>query len=220
MGVMGAFPTCKNVPIATWIQHTNFGAWFGPAVDLELEGNGGLCPLFAPYDADECFADGDAGLIFPPAYTINLGVVTLCPNATAGSLGKICQTAVWGSNIDIQVHNTMPGHEPYSSCLCEYPHGLGSEWCVGRRFDLPAGQRSRACAGGLCCSSAYIGLLSALGPPSFTIRTQFRLCLDTIYYHRDALGASWTGEGHSRTGESEDYLLLIDPAAELPCCLR
>ncbi len=40
-GVTGAFPTCINVPIATWIQHDNFGAFFGPAVDLENEGNGG-----------------------------------------------------------------------------------------------------------------------------------------------------------------------------------
>ena len=55
MGVMGFFPTCITVGPLTWIQHTNFGAWFGPAVDFELDGNAGLCPTFGPYDADECF---------------------------------------------------------------------------------------------------------------------------------------------------------------------
>ena len=61
-GVIGRFPTCMNVGPAAFIQHTNFGAWLGPAFDFEPDGNAGLCPMFAPYDADECFADGDAGL--------------------------------------------------------------------------------------------------------------------------------------------------------------
>ncbi|MFC1970296.1 GEVED domain-containing protein [Chloroflexota bacterium] len=77
-GVTGAFPTCKNVPIAGWIQHNNFGTWFGPAFDFESDGNHGLCPGFAPYDNDECFQDGDAGLILPQAYTIRGGIVVPC----------------------------------------------------------------------------------------------------------------------------------------------
>ena len=39
---------------------------FGPNFDFELEGNAGWCPGgFPPYDQDEGFQDGDAGLIMP-----------------------------------------------------------------------------------------------------------------------------------------------------------
>ena len=68
-GQSGAFPSCKSTGPALFAEHNNFGAWFGPAIDLDSEGNGGLCPGFAPYDNDECFNDGDAGLLTPPAYT-------------------------------------------------------------------------------------------------------------------------------------------------------
>ena len=68
LGVSGSFPTCISVGPAGFVQHFNFGAWFGPSFDMELDGNGGLCPqCFPPYDQDECFNDGDAGLIFPAA---------------------------------------------------------------------------------------------------------------------------------------------------------
>jgi hypothetical protein len=77
-GVIGAFPTCKDVTTAGWVQHYNFGAWFGPGFDREPDGNHGLCPGFAPYDNDECFQDGDAGLIMPQPYTIQGGVVAPC----------------------------------------------------------------------------------------------------------------------------------------------
>jgi hypothetical protein len=77
-GVTGAFPTCMNVTIAGWVQHDNFGTWFGPSFDLEPDGNAGLCPGFAPYDNDECFGDGDAGLIMPEPYTIRGGIVVPC----------------------------------------------------------------------------------------------------------------------------------------------
>jgi hypothetical protein len=30
-GIIGMFPTCRTVGPASWIQHTNFGAWFGPS---------------------------------------------------------------------------------------------------------------------------------------------------------------------------------------------
>ncbi|MHC4291932.1 MAG: hypothetical protein ACYSTR_06940, partial [Planctomycetota bacterium] len=103
LGVAGQFPTCKTIGPATWIQHTNFGAFFGPMVDFELDGNAGFC------DQDECFQDGDAGLMFPDSFTIDnaLNVVT-CSAAGGAPLGQICATAVWGVDIDIYVTNNMP----------------------------------------------------------------------------------------------------------------
>jgi len=56
-------------------------------VDLETDGNAGLCPgCFSTYDDDECFNDGDAGLIMPGSYTIDASdTVIPCPGVTAGS---------------------------------------------------------------------------------------------------------------------------------------
>ena len=68
-GVIGFFPTCMTIG-ASYIQHNNFGAQLGPAYDFEGDGNAGFCPVFPPYDSDECFADGDAGLLFPEPFTI------------------------------------------------------------------------------------------------------------------------------------------------------
>ncbi|MBE3120836.1 MAG: hypothetical protein IMZ43_11190 [Thermoplasmata archaeon] len=114
-GVTGAFPTCMGCGPALWIQHTNFGAWFGPAFDFEWEGNAGWCPGgFPPYDQDEGYQDGDAGLIIPQPYTINAALnVVPFPGWNGSALGTTGQIAVWGVNVDIWVHNTMPGHEPY-----------------------------------------------------------------------------------------------------------
>ena len=43
-GIIGAFPTCENRPLAPWIQHNNFGAFFGPSYDREPDGNAGAVP--------------------------------------------------------------------------------------------------------------------------------------------------------------------------------
>jgi hypothetical protein len=213
-GVLGAFPTCMNVPIAMWIQHTNFGAWFGPAFDLEPEGNAGLCPSFAPYDADECFADGDAGLMFPPAYTIAGGVEVLCPNATAGALGIVCQTASWGSNIDIQVHNTMPGHPVYLPAYVNVLMDWDQSGTWGGASSCPLGSAPEHVLVDFVVPPLYIGPLSALGPPPFIIGPNSGYVWTRFTITEYPVGQSWTGAGMFEDGESEDYLLRIDPAAQ------
>ena len=55
-GTLGSFPTCVSTGPAGWIQHDNYGAWFGNGVDFEFDGNAGTCPgCFPPYDQDESF---------------------------------------------------------------------------------------------------------------------------------------------------------------------
>ena len=39
-GQVGSFPTCITVgSLGSYVEHTNFGAWFGAFVDFELDGN-------------------------------------------------------------------------------------------------------------------------------------------------------------------------------------
>ena len=210
------FPTCITVGAASsYVQH-GFGenwAWFGPLVDLETDGNAGLCPgCFPTYDDDECFNDGDAGLIMPDSYTIDAtGAVIPCPNSTAGSsLGIICQNATWGVDIDIDVTNTMPV-DGYVNVLFDW--NQNGQWqndattqCAGVTtpehvlvdFGVPAG---------------YIGTLSNLmaagsffqiGPNDGYVWCRFSITeasVDTT---------DWDGSGVFEDGESEDYLLYVE----------
>ena len=208
-GVIGQFPTCIQVGPATWVNHFNFGAGFGPAVDFENDGNAGLCPVFSPtsYDADECFSDGDAGLIKPSAFTIQNNQVVSCPNSGTQSLANICSVVMWGQNIDIHVVNNMPNQAPgYVNVLMDWNQDgtwAGSSNCSGSNvpehvlvdFPVPNG---------------FNGPLSALNPPSFSsgpnqgyVWTRFTIT-DTPLNTSD-----WHGDGQYEDGESEDYLLLI-----------
>lgn len=208
-GQNGSFPTCVQTGPALWAEHNNFGAWFGPNVDFEGEGNAGTCPVFAPYDNDECFNDGDAGLLMPPAFTISGGVVTPC-TAQAGTLGGGCQLATWGTDIDIDIHNTMPNHEPY---LQAYVNVLvdwnqdgvwgGSSSC-GRIF------APEHVLVDFVVPALYVGPLSALAPPGFVIGSNPGYVWTRFSITESPVGPGWDGEGIFEDGESEDYLLQLE----------
>ena len=207
---LGAFPTCKNCGPVGWIQHNNFGAFFGPTFDFEIDGNAGNCPNFPPYDADECFQDNDAGLIVPEPYTIQGGAVVPCPNSPTGTpLGTTCQTAAWGTHVDIHVTNNMPSQTTgFINVLMDWDENGqwgGSSTCPGGssapehvlvNFPVPNG---------------YSGPLSALSPPGFLIGpnpghvwTRFTISEQQVTPYE------WTGEGNFEDGETEDSLLLIE----------
>lgn len=209
-GVMGMFPTCMTVGPATWIQHTNFGAWMGPAFDFETDGNAGLCPMFAPYDSDECFADGDAGLLVPGSYTIDAANnVVPCPNSPAGpGLGTVCTNAGWGANIDVEVHNHMPNQTVgYVNVLIDWnqdgmwagssqcPSGVSVPEHVLVDFPVP---------------NPYDGPLSGLVPPGFLIGPNPGHVWMRVSITERPVGAGWDGSGNFEDGETEDYLLLVD----------
>jgi len=129
---MGLFPTCRD-ETGGYIVHRDLtylstktnggamGAYFGSGLDFETDGNGGSC-CFPPYDQDECFDDGDAGLIKPGPYTLTAPAppvtdpdtvtaypadpvsVTTCPGSDGYPLGAACQTVAWGRDIDIYVN--------------------------------------------------------------------------------------------------------------------
>jgi len=212
-GINGGFPTCITIGPAGWIQHTNFGASFGPTFDFEGDGNAGLCPTFTPnqYDMDECFVDGDAGLLFPDPYTIQgpLGaeVVVPCPNSAGMSLGNICQTALWGGNLDIDVHNHMPNATVgYVNVLFDWDqNGIwsGASQCpiaaapehVLVNFPIP---------------NPFDGPLSALNPPGFLIGPNSGYVWARFTITEVSVLLPWEGEGAFEDGETEDYLLQVD----------
>ena len=133
--VIGSFPTCMVQ--GNWIQHTNFGAQLGPTFDFEFDGNGGLCPTFAPYDNDECFQDGDAGLMVPEPYTIVSNAVVPCPGFNGTPLGITCAVASWGVDIDIEVSNFMPNQtDGYMNVVIDFDQN--GVW--GDIVNCPTGQ--------------------------------------------------------------------------------
>ncbi len=209
-GVLGAFPTCVTCGPALWIQHNNFGAWFGLSYDFEFEGNAGWCPGgYPPYDMDEGFQDGDAGLMIPEPYTIDntLNIVPF-PGWTGTALGTTGQNAVWGVDIDMWVHNTMPNHEPY---LQAYVNIL-MDWNQNGAWTEP-GEHVLV---NYVIPALYIGPMSALTPPPANIGigpnaghvwTRFSITETPLPY-------GWAGDGFFEDGETEDYLLRIDSGQE------
>jgi len=210
-GVVGMFPTCINVgPIGSFIQHGLGWARFGPGWDPELDGNGGLCPMFGPYDNDECFQDGDAGLIMPEPFTLQGGVEVPCPGSAGTPLGLVCQPAFWGGNVDIFVTNNMPSQSPaYVNVLIDWdqngmwggtstcPDGTVTMEHVLVDFVVPPG---------------FSGPLSALGPPSFLIGPNPGFVWARFSITEQPVGSAtiWDGSGIFEDGETEDYLLLIE----------
>jgi len=217
----GSFPTCMNVPIAGWIQHFSSGQlFFGPLVDLEAEGNAGFCPLFNPntYDQDECFADNDAGLIKPPAYTIQndaTGKASVVPcSGQTGSLGTVCNTAIWGQDIDIHVENRT-NQEAYVNVLVDW--NKSGEWsgqsvcpaCLGGAVAMEhvlVDQRIPAGFSGPLSGAMTVVKSFIIGPNRGYVWTRFTITPNRMGF------TDWPGDGEFSDGESEDYLIHVKPA--------
>lgn len=216
LGVFGSFPTCECCGPALWIEHNNFGGYFGQGVDFEPAGNGGLCPYpagFPPYDQDERFQDGDAGLMFPEPFTIDnsLNVVPFT-GYTGTPLGAPGQTAVWGTDVDIWVHNTMPNHEPY----VEGYVNILMDWNQNGIWNDDPSEHILI---NFLIPPLYIGPLSGLSPPNFGIGSNPGYVWTRFTITERPVSAGWMGDGGYEDGESEDYLLQIEtpPTADLEC---
>ncbi|MBD3384614.1 T9SS type A sorting domain-containing protein [candidate division KSB1 bacterium] len=211
LSIVGNFPTCSSVPATSWVQHYGTAMWFGPSWDHEPDGNAGGCPAFTnQYDLDECFSDNDAGLLFPPSYTITgpAGSESVIPcSAQSGGLGVICNTAAWGLNIDISITNSWQDIGGYVNVLIDWDqNGVwgGSASCATAAapehvlvdFYIPPG---------------FNGALSSLAPPAFLIGPNAGYVWARFTITGQPVNTSdWNGAGIFEDGESEDYLLLID----------
>ncbi|MGD9020765.1 MAG: GEVED domain-containing protein [Lysobacterales bacterium] len=208
-GQVGAFPTCVQAGPARYVEHNNFGAWFGPSMDFEGEGNAGTCPVFAPYDNDECFNDGDAGLLLPGAFTITGGVVTPCAGQ-ARPIDGACRTAQWGMDIDIDIHNWMPNHEPYLPAYVNVLVDWNQDGAWAGSSPCGAGSVPEHVLVDFMVPPQYDGPLSALGPPGFNTGPNPGHVWVRFSITEAPVGPGWDGDGIFEDGESEDYLLLID----------
>ena len=215
LGVVGTFPTCLGGS-AGYIFHGTLGWAQFPgsgtpqaSYDVEADGNAGLCAgvTFPLYDQDECYQDGDAALGFPPAYTID-NLNTIVPCTTTGPLAVACATATWGVDIDMAIMNTMPV-VGYFNALADWDQSgswSGSSTCPGPvsapehfavNIPVPIGYNSQV--SGLAGITPFL-----VGPNSLHVWFRFSVSEAPV-------GADWDGSGIFEDGETEDYLLLVDP---------
>jgi len=207
-GVQGMFPTCLSGANG-YILHTgNQGAWFGPAMDIESDGNAGLCG-FPVYDNDECSTgDGDAGLAIAGSFTIDVNNnVVPCGATRVRALGESCQNAVWGRDIDIHVANGT-AQARHVSVLMDWD-GNG-RW--GEDVTCPAGAGSERVLLNLAVPGGFSGDLSQLSPPDFTIFSGEGYVWARCSITDQPVPADWDGQGTFADGETEDYLLRVDAA--------
>jgi hypothetical protein len=209
LGVIGQFPTCTMTGPAGFISHASTGQlYFGPSVDREVDGNAGNCPNFPPYDADECYGDGDAGLLFPRPYTMDPSVILQPCTGTGTRLGYACQMAVWGTNIDITVTNLTPS-TAFANAMMDW--NQNGAWAIPGSPSCPGGGAPERVLINIAVPSGFSGPLSALAPPAFRIgpNTGYVWCRFTVT--PAAIPLNWTGAGTYPDGETSDYLLRIDP---------
>jgi hypothetical protein len=215
--VVGNFPTCtNNGPAGSFIRHAgNSEAYFGPSVDYETEGNANWCPTFSPntYNMDECWLDGDAGLIMPRAYTIvgAIGSETIVPCADGPTkLWRTCKMAIWGANVDIHVTNNLQGGATaYVNLLVDW--NQDGQWggvssCQG---NLTAPEHALV---NFPIPNGFSGPLSALSPPNFRIGPKSNYVWARFSVTESPVPANWTGAGLFNYGETEDYLLRVSPS--------
>ncbi len=210
--VTGTFPTCFGGS-APYIYHGAL-CWSHfpgsgtpqPVFDFEPDGNAGACAgvTFPPYDQDECYQDGDAGLMFPPAYTID-NTNTIVPCTNTGLLAIACATAVWGVDIDMQITNQMPV-DGYFNALADWDHSgfwSGSSTC-------PGGPAAEHFAINVPVPMGYTGPVSGLpGIQPFLVGPNDQHVWFRFTVSESPVGADWDGSGNFEDGETEDYLLLI-----------
>jgi hypothetical protein len=208
-GVNGNFPTCTTTVSAGVIQHMgNAICWFGPQVDTEFDGNAGDC-TFNTYDDDECdAAGGDAGLLFPDAFTFTNGVVAPCTFGQENVLWSSCTLAEWGVHVDISVTNNAPDVR-YVNVLADWDEN--GEWS-GTQSCAPLLSADEHLLVDWPIPGGFSGPLSTLLPPDFLIGGTQEYCWVRFSITDQQVGAGWDGDGTFGEGETEDYLIQVDPA--------
>lgn len=207
-GTLGQFPTCLQSGQSGFVRHALGGARFYSVPsppqqgkrDAEADGNANVCPP-PPYDVDECWFDGDAGLLFPTAFTIAGGVVVACPNVTTPqALGAACAAA----SITARVENVMPNQTiGFVNVLIDW--NQDGQW--GGGGTCGPGTAPEHVVVDVPIGNPFDGVWTS---PPFTVGGPgnayhwMRLEIANV-----AVGAGWDGSGDFEDGESEDYLIWV-----------
>jgi hypothetical protein len=218
----GSFPTCITIPASGWIEHLitlptlpPARAYFGLDEDGEPDGNAGWCttPGVNP-NKDECFDDGDAGLIKPGTFTLVIDTsqpyVVPCPNSDGSKLGYACGLAKMGEDIDILVHNQMTNGNPaYVNLLIDW--NQDGYW--GGSSDCTAGgitnQAHEHVLINIPVYNGYSDILSGLTDTTFRIGPNPGYVWARFSITETPVVVDWDGSGSFQDGETEDYLFLI-----------
>lgn len=232
-GVVGNFPTCAGTG-SGHIQHDreSRSLRFGEFVDYEFGGNAGLCNDFVPlyYDQDEDFYDErrteetrDGGLMYPVPNTIQgmTGAEFVGPMLREGttdlpfSLGSAGNLATWGEDIDILYCRPSSVERAYFNMIFDW--NQDGEW--GGSVEIPGASfmlREHAIQNFELTEHTCNTLISEtdisnirLGPNSGYIWVRITITPEPVEL-------PWDGSGEFDFGESEDYLLKVDAAPELP----
>lgn len=204
-GAFGDFPTCLSSP--DYVHHEfGSGLYLGASADPELEGNQDNCG-FTPHNNDECYGDGDAGLINPRPLSIDYATnaVVDCGPDPSTSLGPSCTPLVWGPGLDIQITNTEPT-PAYLNMLADWDRS--GSWDPGElqcQTGIPFREQVLT---NLVVPGLYSGTLSGLAPP---VRQKGQPGLVWVRFTLSSIAAppDWNGGGAMGSGETEDYLLRV-----------
>ncbi|MBK6900487.1 MAG: T9SS type A sorting domain-containing protein [bacterium] len=211
LGILGEYPTCFGGP-SGHISHANNTpvAYWGATMDPEPDGNGGFCPP-GPYENDECWAalDGDAGLVFPDAFTILAGLPVPCSGSpTPRALGPACSLANWGpmGNLDLLLSNNA-GNDVVVNILFDW--NRDGRW--GGQSSCGPNVAPEHAVVDLHVPAGFSGPVSHLLPPSFLIGPNpgFVWARFTVSDEFPPMPPDWHGDGDFDTGETEDYLFLV-----------
>jgi hypothetical protein len=205
-GTLGQFPTCRTSPNGFVLHMSGASMHFGFSVDHEFDGNATNCP-FTPYDDDDRYQDGDAGLLHPEPWTV-FGVETpLGPGFQSRELGTACEVVNWGTDIDVLVTN-LASAAGFVNVLFDF-NGDG-KW--GGSFLCPlsgnlvkehAVENAPVGSGVVSPLSAIIGARPLVLGDEGYVWARFTIS-DT------PVPADWDGAGLFGSGETEDYLFHVD----------
>jgi hypothetical protein len=217
LGVMGAFPTCIDPTVAPgFISHVvddNPAVFFGPSVDAENDGNASACSPYSPYNNDECYADGDAGLINPASpYTINdAGNYVTCvgPGDTLCNAGD---TVYWGADLDIFVTNFSP-QDVFVNVLVDW--NRNGMWDFDPTNTVKGNVIHEHSLVNFPVPPGFSGALSTLAPPPIYSGKYKKYMWARFSITEVPVNQDWDGSGEFLLGETEDYLLFINDT-ELP----
>jgi len=226
-GQMGYFPTClKSIGGSPgYIDHTppighlvHLGQ-AGAIITDEYNGNHGFCTCTEFHHFNK---DVDNGLRKVKAYTITgpAGSETIIEDyflnssPSSPSLGMACQTARWGTNIDLAWYNTThPVESVYVNVLMDWNQDGrwgGSVSCPGsstpceehvlQNLVIDIGGTRESIADFMSSSQREF----MIGPNSGYVWARFTIT-------KEPVELPWEGTGNFEDGETEDYLLHIMP---------